>query len=140
MEGVQCPCWYTPVLIGTPGFFDEDLLNLLIYPVPFSTSAPPKSIVGPLPPIGGIEYVHDPRLAPTQEMLDGYKKNGGDWASYERRFLALMADRRIEESILPSIIENACLLCSEDKPEHCHRRLVIDYLKQKWGAIDILHL
>ena len=28
--------------------------------------------------ICGMEYVHLPELAPTQEMLDEYKKKGGD--------------------------------------------------------------
>jgi hypothetical protein len=32
------------------------------------------------------------------------------------------------------------LLCSEDKPHHCHRRLVVDYLKNRWGDVDIVHL
>jgi uncharacterized protein (DUF488 family) len=40
--------------------------------------------------ICGADYVHEPRLAPTQEMLDAYKKQKGDWADYEPRFLALM--------------------------------------------------
>src|SRR5687767_14092717 len=42
------------------------------------------------------EYVHEPRLAPTQEMLDAYKKSGGSWADYERAFLTLMGERRVE--------------------------------------------
>ncbi|MCS7269438.1 MAG: DUF488 domain-containing protein, partial [Geminicoccaceae bacterium] len=40
--------------------------------------------------IAGIDYVHLPNLAPTREMLDGYKKRGGSWEDYERKFLALM--------------------------------------------------
>jgi hypothetical protein len=49
--------------------------------------------------VGHIDYVHLPALAPTQSMLDAYKKNGGDWDTYEKQFLALMAERRIETSI-----------------------------------------
>jgi uncharacterized protein (DUF488 family) len=90
--------------------------------------------------ISGIEYVHRPELAPTQEMLDAYKKNGGDWAEYERRFVALIASRRIEESIPRDLVDGACLLCSEDKPHHCHRRLVAEYLKERWGEAEIFHL
>lgn len=29
--------------------------------------------------ICGMEYVHEPLLAPTQEMLDEYKKQRGRW-------------------------------------------------------------
>ncbi|MCZ7571626.1 MAG: DUF488 domain-containing protein [Ardenticatenaceae bacterium] len=90
--------------------------------------------------ICGMEYVHLPELAPTQEMLDEYKKKRGDWKTYETEFLELMTQRRIEETILPEMIENGCLLCSEDKPHHCHRRLVAEYLKQHWGDVDIVHL
>ena len=49
--------------------------------------------------IGGIDYVHEPKLAPTQDILDDYKKNGGDWAIYEEKFLALMEHRQIEKTI-----------------------------------------
>ncbi len=90
--------------------------------------------------IGGIDYAHEPRLAPTQEMLDAYKKAGGDWSDYEKRFLALMAERRVEQTVPRSVLEGACLLCSEDKPTQCHRRLVVEYLQQKWGGIEVAHL
>ena len=87
------------------------------------------------------EYVHEPLLAPTQTMLDAYKKNGGDWREYEREFLNLMAERRIEALLKPGQFQvPTVLLCSEDTAEHCHRRLVAEYLEEKWGGIDIVHL
>jgi uncharacterized protein (DUF488 family) len=88
----------------------------------------------------GIGYEHRPELAPTQEMLDRYKKEGGQWSDYEKQFLQLMASRRIEDVMSRETLDGACLLCSEDKPHHCHRRLVAEYLKDKWGGIDIVHL
>lgn len=90
--------------------------------------------------VGHIDYVHLPALAPTQEMLEAYKKNGGDWATYERQFLALMAERRIETTVDKSLLAGACLLCSEPTPHYCHRRLVAEYLRGKWGDVDIQHL
>lgn len=90
--------------------------------------------------ICGIGYEHRPELAPIQEILDAYKKHRGDWAIYEERFLDLMEKRRIEEMVPRSAVEEACLLCSEDKPHNCHRRLVAEYLKRKWGDVDIVHL
>jgi uncharacterized protein (DUF488 family) len=90
--------------------------------------------------ICGMEYLHIPSLAPTQEMLDAYKKERGDWKTYESRFLDLMRQRRIEEQIPKEAIADSCLLCSEDKPHHCHRRLVAEYLRQHWGDVDVSHL
>lgn len=90
--------------------------------------------------ICGVGYEHMPELAPTQDILDAYKKHGGDWVTYENRFLELMVKRRIEETVSRSAVDGACLLCSEDKPHHCHRRLVAEYLKQKWNEVDVVHL
>lgn len=90
--------------------------------------------------IAGMDYVHVPELAPTQEMLDAYKKENGDWKLYEQRFLALMRERKIEEKLPRSIFDGGCLLCSEHKPHHCHRRLVAEYLQQHWGDIEVEHL
>jgi uncharacterized protein (DUF488 family) len=90
--------------------------------------------------ICGMDYLHLPALAPTQEMLTRYKKQGGDWENYERQFLDLMRQRRIEETISKEAVADGCLLCSEDKPHHCHRRLVAEYLKEHWGDVDIIHL
>jgi uncharacterized protein (DUF488 family) len=90
--------------------------------------------------ITGIEYVHLLDLAPTQEILDRYKKVDKDWPAYERDFLKLMAGRHIETALSPNLLDGGCLLCSEDKPEHCHRRLVAEYLREKWGGVTIRHL
>jgi uncharacterized protein (DUF488 family) len=90
--------------------------------------------------ICGMDYVHLPALAPTQDILDEYKKRKQDWQTYERGFLSLMRQRRIEETVSRDVLADGCLLCSEDKPHHCHRRLVAEYLKEQWGNVDIRHL
>jgi uncharacterized protein (DUF488 family) len=89
--------------------------------------------------ICAITYEHVPALAPSQDMLDEYKKNGGEWSLYEEKFLNLMAARQIE-NIDRENLDGGCLLCSEDKPHHCHRRLVAEYLREKWGQLEIEHL
>jgi uncharacterized protein (DUF488 family) len=90
--------------------------------------------------ICGIEYVHLPILAPTQDLLDAYRKERSGWPAYEERFLALMRERQIENAVSRQVVADGCLLCSEDKPHHCHRRLVAEYLDRHWGGIDIRHL
>ena len=90
--------------------------------------------------ICGMEYVHLPEFAPTKEILDAYRKEHHDWETYERQFLALMDERRIGKKGIKRLISNGCLLCSEEKPEHCHRRLVAEYLERHWGNVEIVHL
>jgi uncharacterized protein (DUF488 family) len=90
--------------------------------------------------IGNIDYLHLPILAPTQEMLDAYKKAKGEWTEYEKRFVDLLEKRRIEQEIDPKLVDGGCLLCSEEKPHHCHRRLVAEYLRSRWGSLNIQHL
>lgn len=89
----------------------------------------------------GMEYVALPELAPTREMLDAYRKGHKDWGIYEREFLELLAARGVgREPGLKGLLADACLLCSEDKPDHCHRRLTVEYLARQWGAVEIEHL
>ncbi len=92
--------------------------------------------------LSGMNYIHIPDMAPTKNILDEYKKNKGDWTVYEDKFLTLMAQRRIEEQDIKNILHQGCLLCSEPEPEHCHRRLVMEYLKKKWtqDIIKVTHL
>ena len=91
--------------------------------------------------ICGADYVHEPLLAPTQEMLDAYKKKKGSWQAYEKEFLDLMAERKIEERLERSLFAiPAALLCSEPTPANCHRRLVVEYLQNKWGDLKCKHL
>ena len=87
-----------------------------------------------------VEYVHVPLLAPTQEILDAFKKHKGSWEDYEKRFLELMSERKIETELDQNLFEQACLLCSEHEPVHCHRRLVIEYLQHHWGKMEVEHL
>jgi Protein of unknown function, DUF488 len=91
--------------------------------------------------IANIEYAHEPLLAPSDAMLKAYKREKGDWHLYEKRFLALMSERKIESRFRPDLFDGACLLCSEATPHHCHRRLVCEYLNLKWnGSLEVRHL
>jgi uncharacterized protein (DUF488 family) len=87
-----------------------------------------------------IDYLHVPEFAPSKDMLDAYKKKKAIWAEYELQFLELIESRHIEDRLPQSKLERACLLCSEESPEHCHRRLVAEYLQKKWPGVEIQHL
>lgn len=86
------------------------------------------------------EYVHEPLFAPTEDILNDYKKKKCSWNDYERRFLSLMADRRVEHKVNQKLLDiPTVLLCSEATAVHCHRRLVAEYLRDKWGNLKIVH-
>jgi uncharacterized protein (DUF488 family) len=91
--------------------------------------------------ICGADYEHQPLLAPTQDILDAYKKQKGNWETYQEAFLALMTSRNIESNIdKESFKRKTVLLCSEPTAEHCHRRLVLEYLAERWEGVTIHHI
>jgi uncharacterized protein (DUF488 family) len=93
--------------------------------------------------ICNADYIHDPNLAPTQEMLGRYKKEKSPWSEYESAFITLMTERKIETTVDPKLFEvPTVLLCSELTPDNCHRRLVLEYLATRWPHqnIHITHI
>lgn len=87
------------------------------------------------------EYRHEPLLAPTPEMLERYRKRRATWDEYERQFLRLMEQRRIDEVLDPTLFAiPTVLLCSEPTAERCHRRLVVEFLRARWKDVQPVHL
>lgn len=87
------------------------------------------------------EYHHFDFLAPSEDILRSYRQDK-DWGLYERRFEALMDERRVVTHLDPAFFAEraCCLLCSEDKPDRCHRRLVAERLARHWPDVEIVHL
>jgi uncharacterized protein (DUF488 family) len=90
--------------------------------------------------ICSMQYTHALELAPTQELLDTYKKHGGDWNQYESDFLELLKARKVELEWMTGLRDGDCFLCSEELPVHCHRRLVAEYLAKHHGEVQIEHI
>ena len=89
----------------------------------------------------GAEYHHELTLAPTEEILDGYRRKRIAWEEYESRFIDLLVEREVEKFIDRRLFDvPAVLLCSEPSPKCCHRRLVAEYLASKWDGVKINHL
>ena len=89
--------------------------------------------------ICGADYRHEPMLAPTADMLKDYRSKKISWLEYERLFMLLLAERRVESVLSRQIFEgNPVFLCSEHKPDHCHRRLALEYLQKRWGTVSTL--
>jgi uncharacterized protein (DUF488 family) len=91
--------------------------------------------------ICGGAYEHEPLLAPTQEILDAFKKHKGSWEAYTEAYLALIASRKVESVLSQdSFRKKTVLLCSEPTAEHCHRRLALEYLQKHWSSVRTVHL
>lgn len=89
----------------------------------------------------GIGYEHRPEFAPTETLLKDYKEKKVSWVDYENIFNNLLEERnplaKIDLKNEPEVI---CLLCSEDKPLKCHRRLVAEFIKKYNEDVHINHL
>ena len=90
---------------------------------------------------GQCRYLYLPVLAPSEEMMKEYRKDG-NWVRYAASFEALMDERNIPAGLDRSLFESAtgCLLCSEATAEHCHRRLVAERLARHWPGVEVVHL
>ncbi|MBM4274658.1 MAG: DUF488 domain-containing protein [Deltaproteobacteria bacterium] len=88
-----------------------------------------------------IEYIYEPLLAPSREMVEGYRKRELSWEDYESQFIKLMEERQITKHIKKLFFKKrTVLLCSEPRPDQCHRRLVAEFFMRRWGDVSILHL
>ena len=90
--------------------------------------------------IANIEYEYVPLLAATKELMDGYRHGKIPWEEYEVTYLALLEERQVEKLLKPEDFDKGCLLCSEEKPDHCHRRLAAEWLKGKWEGVEVKHI
>jgi len=88
-----------------------------------------------------IPYVHIEDFAPTKELLDSWHKHQILWPDYEKIYTSLLKDRNILKKYGVKQFDGACFLCSEDLPEQCHRRLLVEYMKRSsLEEVDIVHL
>jgi len=94
--------------------------------------------------IARIAYSYEPLLAPSPEIRKTYRTTK-DWSLYETSFLQLMRDRNVPQVMEHTKFEGTvALLCSEPRPEKCHRRLVaellVPYLSLQGYDIQVRHL
>ncbi|MGQ9826003.1 MAG: DUF488 domain-containing protein [Desulfotomaculales bacterium] len=93
--------------------------------------------------LAGIAYEHRPELAPTEELLKGYKNGEISWPEYEKVYKDLLAKREpLKSGDFERLRQEGpvCLLCAEDKPDRCHRRLLAEYCRDRLPEVEIGHL
>jgi len=87
-----------------------------------------------------IEYEYKPELAPSKELLDGYKKKEIDWKEYEKTYKKILIDRNILNKVSKDELDSSVLLCSEPTAEQCHRLLASEHLAENLSDFKIKHL
>ncbi len=87
-----------------------------------------------------ITYEYKSELAPSKELLKGYKDNLINWEEYVKIYNQLLVERDVLKNISIKELDNIVLLCSEPTAEQCHRRLMAEYLANSFEGIDIKHL
>ena len=80
--------------------------------------------------ICGMDYKHITDFAPTKELLDKWRKEEVNWEQYTDIYIGLLKNRDIIKKYGIKVFDNSCFLCSEETPEQCHRRLLVEFLKE----------
>ena len=88
---------------------------------------------------GGIGYKSHSELAPTKELLKNYRSKEITWKEFEKQYKKQITKSKAILGLNQSDFEDACLLCSEETADKCHRRLLAEKLVQMWG-VEIIHL
>ena len=73
-------------------------------------------------------------LAPPDKLIGDYYKRGLPWEQFEQRYLEYLQESKVrievENLAQLSIDSVVTILCIEDTPEHCHRRLLAEECKK----------
>ena len=120
----------------------QRLVDTRLYPsTQLSGFAKARDLAWLLGEVANCDYVRLKELAPTPEILRDYRKDE-DWDRYVERFEALLDARNIPSALDRASFERAasCLLCAEDEPDYCHRRLVAERLARAWPGTTVVHL
>ena len=88
---------------------------------------------------GDIKYESIESLAPTKDLLKRYRTKEISWSIFEDSYLKQIRSSEVLNSLKPSDFDKACLLCSENSPEKCHRRLLAEEMQKQWD-IQVVHL
>ena len=88
-----------------------------------------------------ISYLHIIDFSPTKELLAKWHKHEITWAEYDKIYIKLLKERDVLRKYGIKQFDGACFLCSEETTENCHRRLLVEYMKNhSTEDIRIIHL
>jgi uncharacterized protein (DUF488 family) len=79
---------------------------------------------------------HYPPLAPPWPLVSAFKRGAVNEERYRREYILTVLSKLDPEKVFADLGEDAILLCYEKAGEHCHRRIVAEWLADALG-IDI---
>jgi len=89
----------------------------------------------------GADYVHEPLLAPTRELMERYRGKQISRAEFRSAYLRLIGQRHAIDQMERRILEGpTALLCAEVKAEDCHRSFAAEGIAKRWPDIHPVHL
>lgn len=84
---------------------------------------------------------HQKLLAPSAKLLGDYYKRGLSWEEYEKRYREEIkkdeSSKILKEISKKALNENITLLCKEENPDFCHRRLLAEECKNCEPNLEI---
>ena len=87
--------------------------------------------------IADIDYQHVLELAPSEDLMHAYRKEGLPFDEFTEQLRAQFDEREMPTK---ATFDRAALLCSEADPSTCHRLIAAQYLAEKWSGVEIIHL
>ena len=87
----------------------------------------------------GIIYIHEGQLCPEDSDLKAYRNKEIDWERYEISYRKLLSQRDSVHKIdFSKWGDSPLILCSEETPEYCHRRIAADYLLTNLDQVKLI--
>jgi uncharacterized protein YeaO (DUF488 family) len=84
---------------------------------------------------------HQILLSPSSKLIGDYYKRGLVFDEYKKRFLEEMNNpesiKIIKEISEKTLTKNITLLCIEEKPNFCHRKLIAELCKKYYPKLNI---
>jgi uncharacterized protein YeaO (DUF488 family) len=87
---------------------------------------------------------HWPELAPPARLVGDYYRRGITWEEFSARYRLYLAISRTAQykvaellSLAMSLDQHVTIMCIEDLPTWCHRRLLAEYCQQKKPELPI---
>ena len=83
-----------------------------------------------------------PELAPTPKLIGDYYKRGLSWEEFSESFEKLIQEEKrailIQQIAKRALFETITLMCVEEDPEHCHRKILAEECKKSELELEVV--